>query len=82
MVVEGIVRVKRDSKNNATYNLPTICGEFTQMVMVNKVLKHGIPCLSLEPKRIPWATTLDATCIGSNGEKSYILWICRKDLMY
>ncbi len=52
------------------------------MVMVNKVLKHGIPCLSLEPKRIPWATTLDATCIGSNGEKSYILWICRKDLMY
>jgi hypothetical protein len=50
--------------------------EFTQMVMVTKVFEHGIFCLSLELECIPWATTLDATCIGPNGEKSYILWIC------
>jgi hypothetical protein len=46
------------------------------MVMVTRVLEHGIPFLSLEPKHIPWATTLDAACIRPNGEKSYNLWIC------
>jgi hypothetical protein len=45
------------------------------MVMVNKVPNHGIPCLNLEPKHIPRATTLNAACIGPNGEKSYVVWI-------
>jgi hypothetical protein len=76
VVAKGIDGVNKHSKNNGTPNLLSICGEFTQMVMVTKVLKHGIPCLSLELECIPWATTLDVACIGPISEKSYILWIC------
>ncbi len=76
MVAEGIARVNRNSKSNATLDLPAIYREFTQMVMVTKVLEHGIPCLSPEPKRIPWATIINAACIKPIGEKSYIIWIC------
>jgi hypothetical protein len=37
---------------------------------------HGTPCVTPEPRRVPWATTLDAACVGPMGEKASILWPC------
>ncbi len=76
MVAEGIIRVNKNSKSHVTSNLPSLCGEFIQMVMVTKLFQHGTPCLKLEPKRVSWAKALDAECAGPTGENAYILWPC------
>ncbi len=76
VVARGIASVNKNSRSHATFNLPALCGEFTHMVMVTKVHRHGTPCVTLEPEHLPWATTLDATCVGPMGEKAYILWPC------
>jgi len=76
VVAKGIVSVNKISKSLATPGLPTLCGEFSQMVIVTKVHQHGTPCLSPKPKHLPRATTLDVACVGLTCKKTYIQWAC------